>query len=64
VEAARLKNLCAGKGLNVSGVDCLIAATAIAGDHELFAVDGDFEDIAKHAPLRLYRAAGVGHSSE
>lgn len=55
LEAARLKNLCAGKGLNVSGIDCLIAATAIAGDHELFAVDGDFEAISKHAPLRLYR---------
>jgi predicted nucleic acid-binding protein len=55
VEAARLKNLCLGKGSNVSGIDCLIAATAIAGDHELFAVDGDFEAIAKHSPLRLFR---------
>ena len=36
VEAARLKNLCMGKGLNVSGIDCLIAATAMAGDHGLF----------------------------
>lgn len=60
VEAARLKNQCMVKGLNVSGIDCLIAATAIAGDHELFAVDGDFEDISKHAPLRLYRGADVG----
>jgi predicted nucleic acid-binding protein len=55
VEAARLKNLCLGKGLNVSGIDCLIAATAVAGNHELFAVDGDFEAIAKHSPLRLFR---------
>ena len=59
VEAARLKNLCMGKGLNVSGIDCLIAATAIAGNHELFAADGDFEDISKHAPLRLYRLVDV-----
>lgn len=59
VEAARLKNLCMGKGLNVSGIDCLIAATAIAGNHELFAVDGDFDDISKHAPLRLYRVVDV-----
>jgi predicted nucleic acid-binding protein len=55
VEAARVKNVCLGKGLNVSGVDCLIAACAIAGNHELFAVDEDFEAIARHAPLRLYR---------
>lgn len=55
VEAARVKNVCLGKGLNVSGIDCLIAACAITGKHELFAVDEDFEAIAKHAPLRLYR---------
>lgn len=54
VEAARLKNLCMGKGLNVSGIDCLIAATAIAGGHELFAVDGDFAEISRHSPLKLF----------
>jgi predicted nucleic acid-binding protein len=55
VEAARVKNVCLAKGLNVSGVDCLIAGVAITGHHELFAVDEDFEAIARHAPLRLYR---------
>ena len=59
VEAARLKNLCLGKGLNVSGIDCLIAATAIAGGHELFAVDGDFGEISKHSPLRLLEEADL-----
>jgi hypothetical protein len=59
VEAARLKNICLAKGLNVSGVDCLIAACAITGNHELFAVDQDFEAIAKHAPLKLYRGHDV-----
>ena len=54
VEAARLKNLCMSKGLNVSGIDCLIATTAIAGGHELFAVDGDFGEISKHSALRLF----------
>ena len=34
VEAARVKNTCLGKGLNVSGVDCLIAACAITGNHD------------------------------
>ena len=54
VEAARLKNVCLGKGLNVSGIDCLIAACAIVGSHELFTVDRDFAAIAKHAPLKLF----------
>lgn len=57
IEAARLKNRCAGKGVNVSGIDCLIATLAIAGGHELFAVDDDFLAIAKHVPLKLYRDA-------
>jgi len=55
VEAARVKNACLSKGLHVSGVDCLIGACAIVGNHELFAVDEDFEAIAKHAPLRLFK---------
>jgi len=59
VEAARVRNTCLGKGLNVSGVDCLIAACAITGNHELFAVDEDFETIAMHAPLRLFRGHRV-----
>ena len=59
VEAARVRNTCLGKGLNVSGVDCLIAACAITGNHELFAVDEDFEAIAMHAPLRLFRGHRV-----
>ena len=59
VEAARLKNACLGKGLSVSGVDCLIAACTITGNHELFAVDEDFEAIARHAPLRLFRGHHV-----
>ena len=59
LEAARVKNVCLGKGLNVSGVDCLIAACTIAGHHELFAVDEDFEAIARHVPLRLFRGHHV-----
>ena len=54
VGAARLRNRCLAKGLNVSGIDCLIATVAISGAHELFAVDTDFPAIARHAPLKLY----------
>ena len=54
VEAARLRNVCTAKGVNLSGVDCLIAAMAIAGGHELFAADDDFAQLAKHSKLRLF----------
>jgi predicted nucleic acid-binding protein len=58
LEAARLKNLCISKGANVSGIDCLIAATAIAGGHELFTADKDFETIRRHTSLRLLDVRG------
>lgn len=58
VEAARLKNRCLAEGLNVSGIDCLIAALAVSGTHQLFALDGDFQEISIHEPrLRLYELA-------
>lgn len=60
VEAARIKNVSLAKGLNVSAGDCLIAACTITGNHELFAVDEDFEAIARHAPLRLFGGRLVG----
>jgi predicted nucleic acid-binding protein len=51
IEAARLRNTCVSRGLNVSGPDCLIARLAIAGNHQLFAIDTDFAAIAEQAPL-------------
>lgn len=54
VEAARLRNLCLAKGVDLSGADCLIAAMTIAGGHELLATDDDFAQLARHAPLRLF----------
>jgi len=54
VEAARLRNLCVSKGKNVSGIDCLIAAMTIAGDHRLFALDADFGAIRGHCSLKLF----------
>jgi len=59
LEAARLKNACISKGANVSGIDCLIAATAIGGGHELFTADADFAVIRRLANLRLFESSGV-----
>lgn len=53
VEAARLCNRCLARGVTTSPVDCLIASVTIAGGHELFTLDNDFRQIAKHAPLKL-----------
>jgi predicted nucleic acid-binding protein len=60
IDAARLRNKCLAAGASPSGPDCLIAVAAISGDHELFAMDDDFRVLARHAPLRLFRAKGVG----
>ena len=59
IEAARLRNKCLAAGVSPSGPDCLIAVLAIAGDHELFAMDEDFRVLARQAPLKLFRAKGV-----
>lgn len=58
VEAARLRNKCLTKGLNASGSDCLIAVLALSGSHELFTADADFEAMALHTPLKLFKCAG------
>lgn len=60
VEAARIRNICLGKGLNVTGIDCLIAACAVVGGHELFAVDDDFDSIARHVPLKMFTPGRTG----
>jgi predicted nucleic acid-binding protein len=54
VEAARLRNKCLSKGVSASGPDCLIAVQAVAGGHELFTSDPDFQAIARQAPLKLF----------
>lgn len=56
VQAARLKNGCMARGRNVSSIDCLIAASAIAGGHALFSVDEDFEALRRHSALERVKA--------
>jgi predicted nucleic acid-binding protein len=56
LRAARIWNTCAAGGVNVTHVDCLIAASAIGGAHALFAMDDDYEAIARLTTLELYRA--------
>lgn len=53
--AADLFSKCRAKGISVSTVDCLIAATAIENDCLLFTLDTDFSAIASICRLKLYR---------
>jgi hypothetical protein len=57
VRAARLFRSLRRKGVTVRGaVDCVIAQTCLDTQAELLSPDADFERIARHTPLRLWRA--------
>lgn len=56
VRAARLFRSLRAKGVTVRGaVDCVIAQTCLDLDAELLSPDRDFEHIARHTTLRLWR---------
>ena len=56
VRAARLFRSLRRKGVTVRGaVDCIIAQVCLDAGAELLSPDGDFERIARHTPLRLWR---------
>jgi len=56
VRAARLFRTLRRKGITVRGaVDCLIAQTCLDVGAELLSPDADFEHIARHTTLRLWR---------
>ena len=54
-QAANLYLRCHHAGYTVQGFDCLIAASAIANAAEILHRDGDYDVIAKVAPLRTRR---------
>jgi predicted nucleic acid-binding protein len=55
--AAAIYRECRKKGLTIrSTVDCLIAATCLEADAELYQNDRDFDAIAKVSGVKLYRA--------
>lgn len=53
VQAARIANICARKGVQVSGADCLMAAACVEYGYPLLTADQDFARIARHCDLRL-----------
>jgi predicted nucleic acid-binding protein len=55
VMGAKLFNLCRRHGVATTTIDCLIAAAAIEYRCLLFTLDRDFEYIARHTPLELFK---------
>lgn len=51
---ARIRSICLKKGLAATGIDCLIAATAINRNGRLFTFDQDFVHISKVCHLKLF----------
>lgn len=55
VLAAELRSRCRRKGVTAHTVDCLIGAHAVEVGAELLTTDEDFEHMAKHTGVRLYK---------
>lgn len=53
IEAARLRNTCRRRGVQLGTIDALLARLCIAHDLELLTSDRDFHHAARHIPLRL-----------
>ncbi len=56
-EAARMHNLCRGRGIAGSAIDFLICAVAQRQDWHIFTTDRDFERYGRVLALRLYAVA-------
>lgn len=53
-EAASNFNICRSKGVQGSHIDLLICTVAIHEGWEVLTLDKDFEQYAKHLPLKLF----------
>jgi len=55
IGAAELRNGCRRRGVQVGTIDALFAQICIRHDLTMLSSDRDFEDIAKHSKLRLWK---------
>lgn len=56
IEAARLRNACRRRGIQVGTIDALLARLCIVHELVMLTADRDFASIAESTPLRLWRA--------
>jgi hypothetical protein len=57
VRAAEINNACRAAAVATSAADCLVAATAVNRDVDLFTTDADFARMAPLCGLRLHKPA-------
>jgi len=55
IQAAALRNACHRAGVQVGTIDALIAQLCIRHVLTLLSADQDFENIARHTPLEVWR---------
>jgi len=56
VQAAALRNACRRAGVQAGTIDALIAQLCIRHGLTLLSTDRDFENIARHTPLEVWRS--------
>ena len=56
IEAAGLRNACRQRGIQVETIDALLAQLCIRHGMTMLTADGDFQRIARHSKLILWRA--------
>jgi predicted nucleic acid-binding protein len=56
IQAATLRNVCRRAGVQVGTIDALIAQLCVRHALTLLSTDRDFEDVARHTPLKVWRA--------
>lgn len=54
VNAAHYYNLCRRRGVQGTATDMLLCAVAVRHGFRIFTVDNDFDDCAKHLPIRRH----------
>ena len=56
IEAARLRNECRRRGVQVGTIDALLAQLCIANDLVMLTSDQDFGFVSNHSALRVWRS--------
>ena len=56
IEAAELRNRCRRAGVQIGTIDAILAQLCLRHSLTMLTTDKDFHALAKHAPLRIWKA--------
>ena len=59
IEAARLRNLCRRRGVQIATIDALLAQLCIENELTMLSCDQDFMSLAGLSPLKLWQPGSV-----